>query len=372
MLRASAINTLELSLALTEHNCFLQDAYPWNTMFESTKPIFVDLTSIVPIDTHLMWPAYQQFANFYLNPLELASMGKWKLARLLLMDHINGVTLDDFNKSISASFMMKHPFRTFSSMLFGNIDGKIQNNNELKIKLQQKVSARKSDGATIELRKRFLKRLLRKINNIRIKEAHSTWKNYYEDLTKSFKNNNKVVTIDRILSELKPDTVLDVGSNVGRYSIIAAKNGARVISIDSSEQCIEALYKEAETKGYKIIPLICDILNPTPAFGFISKQFPPLVKRIKSDIVLCLGLMHHLHINGRQSFDRIALLMNELSNRAVIFEYVDFTDDNINLLDHGREISYSLESVSGELSKYFKLSFFDSDRETRKIILCEK
>lgn len=372
MLLASAVNTLELCLELTEHDCILQDAYPWNTLFESTKPAFVDLTSIIPINTHLMWPAYQQFINFYLYPLELASMGKWKQARLLLMDQINGVTLDDFNKSLSASFILKHPFRTSFSFLSGKLNEKIQANNKLKIKFQQKIKDQKPRGESSELRKRFLKRLLRKVNKIKVKGAHTTWKNYYEGVEDSTKSNNKIDTIDRIISKLNPGSVLDIGSNVGRYSVLAAKKGARVISIDSSEQCIEALYKEAQEKGYRIIPLICDILTPTPPFGFLSRQFPPMLDRLKSDVVFCLGLMHHLHINGRQPFDRIAHLLDELSHRAVIFEYVDFKDDNINLLDHGREIAYSIESVSEELGKIFKLSFFDSDRETRKIILCEK
>ena len=82
--------------------------------------------------------------------------------------------------------------------------------------------------------------------------------------------------------------------------------------------------------------------------------------------------MHHLHINGRQSFDRIAALMNDLTKSALVFEYVDLEDENIRLLDHGRTIEYTLDSVSAELSKYFKISHFDSDRSTRRNLLCEK
>jgi len=97
-----------------------------------------------------------------------------------------------------------------------------------------------------------------------------------------------------------------------------------------------------------------------------------MVERFRSEVVLCLAVMHHLHINGRQSFDRIARLMDALSQKAVIFEYVDRTDDNIHLLDHGRNIEYDLERVSGELSRYFTVTPFASDRATRKILLCEK
>ena len=49
MLKTAAILTLELCQQLAESNRTLQDAYPWNIIFTGTKPIMVDLTSIVPI-----------------------------------------------------------------------------------------------------------------------------------------------------------------------------------------------------------------------------------------------------------------------------------------------------------------------------------
>ena len=48
MLRDAALLTLDLNIALLDYDCMLQDAYPWNVLFDSSQPVFVDFTSIVP------------------------------------------------------------------------------------------------------------------------------------------------------------------------------------------------------------------------------------------------------------------------------------------------------------------------------------
>lgn len=372
MLKSAAVATLELNAALLEYNCCLQDAYPWNILFKFTKPVFIDLTSIVPIEGNLLWPAYQQFINCFLNPLKLASMGKGSIARGLLYDYINGISVDQLNINFTLSYIFRHPLSVFLSYAGEFLTDKIQKNFKLKKKFQNAIKNSKYVQVNNKLRMKFTLKLLKKVEKINLSEGKTTWKNYYYNINEEFKMEDKEKIISNLLSELSPDTVLDLGSNVGKFSIIACQNGARVISIDSSEYCVQTIYNISKEKKYDIIPLVGDIVTPTPSYGFLSRQFPPMVQRVKSDVVLCLGLMHHLHINSRQSFDRIALMLNELSNKAVIFEYVDFTDDNINLLDHGREISYSIETVSKILSKYFSLSYYDSDRATRKLILCRK
>jgi len=90
-------------------------------------------------------------------------------------------------------------------------------------------------------------------------------------------------------------------------------------------------------------------------------------------VVMCLGLMHHLHLNGRQTFQRIAELLDAASNRHLIFEFVGKDDANIDHLPQRRTIDYSLESVRESLALHFPhIQTFDSDRSTRKLLLCSK
>jgi len=372
MLKQAATATLELALALEESGCILQDAYPWNILFSGSRPVHVDLTSIVPAQgASMLWPAYQQFVNFFIHPLTLASMGKGETARWLLHDYINGIPLREVNAHQTIGNVLKHPLRTAASWLLEVAEKAGQKNRSLRLKLQNQKSLQDKVADKGALRRKMLSGLLARVKKINLPPVRDSWVGYYEKI-EGVEENRKEEIIASLLDRLAPKTVLDVGCNVGRYSMIAARSGARVISLDGSEYCIEALFQQAQAENLAITPVVGDILNPTPAFGFLASQFPSMIERFRSEVVLCLAVMHHLHINGRQSFDRIARLMDALSQKAVIFEYVDRTDDNIHLLDHGRNIEYDLERVSGELSRYFTVTPFASDRETRKILLCEK
>ncbi len=371
MLKDAARATLELNLALLDRDCMLQDAYPWNILFEGVRPVHVDFTSIVSATgAGMLWPAYQQYLNFFMHPLILASMNKGPIARLLLQDYIDGISLSDLNKNFTLSHWVRHPLSSLINKISEFLERKFQDNRDLKLKIQNQVKNPNPAAGNPSLKKKFVERLIRKTENIVLPSAKDNWTCYYQDIEESTRDKKRQI-VDDLLARLQPETVLDLGCNVGEFSILAAKRGIRVLSVDASESCIEALYKNASAHNYSITPVVGNVLNP-PASGFLSTQFPSMVERFQSDTVLCLALMHHLHIHGRQSFERIATLMDTLARRSVIFEYVAPDDDNNHLIDHGRKIDYTLESVSDELSRFFKVDVMDSDRRSRKILLCEK
>lgn len=369
MLKDAALTLLNLADRCSALGYVLQDAYPWNILFDGTRPVHVDLTSIVPAKNDLIWPAFQQFLSFFLYPLELCAMGKGDIARLLLYDHINGITLRQLQSNVSCGYIVSHPFTWLGRNISIWSDQFLQNQITLKQKLRNVIANTKSCEDS-KLRTRFMHNLKCKVSRIRVGRPHGNWVKYYGEIEGA--SQDKIQNVEKLLTRLKPKRVLDVGSNTGRYSILAAKAGAQVIALDSNEECIDALYQEAKDKSYSILTLVGDILHPTPAFGFMGDQFPSSIDRLKSEVVLCLGLMHHLHITGRQSFSNIAALLNRLASRAVIFEYVSKEDGNIQLIDHGRPITYCFDEVRQSLEQYFRVSEHPSDRATRKLLLCER
>ncbi len=157
------------------------------------------------------------------------------------------------------------------------------------------------------------------------------------------------------------------------FSLVAAQCGARVVSVDSSTSCIEALFHAARQSQLPVTPLVSDVLCPTPAFGFLGEQYPSLPQRARSEMVLCLGLMHHLHLTGRQSWERIVELVDTLCTRAVLFEFVARDDANIERLPQRRQIDYTLESVVAALgTRFAQIDILDSDRDTRRLLVCRK
>jgi SAM-dependent methyltransferase len=368
MLRDAALATVDLLLAINEHGAILQDAYPWNIIFRGPEPVFVDFTSMVKSDTPLIWPAYSQFQSFFTWPLELSAQGKGVIARALMFDNIGGVSLEDFYRNTTFKYKLAHPFSGISLIM----DGYIQRNAALKTRLRG-LTENPRMAATQQLRARFFGKLKRRIDSYGFDTSGDVWSSYYSEIGPEVNRDVKTRAVEEIVGRLKPGTVVDIGCNTGVFSMIAAKHGARVISIDSSEACINRLYAQAKEEGLNITPLISDVLCPTPPFGFMGSQYPSLVERSRSELVLCLALMHHLHISGRQSFDRVAELMDALSERHLIFEFVAMDDANNDLLGAGREIDYDLDEVMGELRRFFpRIDVLESDRPTRKLLVCSK
>jgi hypothetical protein len=369
MLRDAGLAQLDLALAVLERDLILQDCYPWNVLFRGTEPVIVDMTSIVRAETPLIWPAYEQFQAFFVRPLAIARLGKGNVARSLLANHISGVTIDDFYRNTGAAYRLRHP----SVAIAYHVNRMVQRRPALKRRLQQSVAqpARAIDRGT---RERFLKKqrsALERANHASL--SGDVWSAYYREIDANVDKDAKVAAVRATLERLRPASVVDAGCNTGVFSMIAAGAGARVTALDSSEACIERLYAAAKAGSHAITPLVVDLCAPTPPSGWMANQYPGLVERARSELVLCLGLMHHLHIAGRQSFPRIADLINALSTRHAIFEFVAEDDANNDLIGRGRDIHYTLDDVRAALAVHFpRIDVLDSDRPTRRLLVCEK
>lgn len=364
LLRAAALATMDLALDLHTRGLALQDAYPWNVLFRGVAPVFVDVTSIVPSDPAVLWPAYDQYAAFFLRPLYLAAMRKGDVGRALLRDNIDGITLEQLMRLAPLRFSLRHPVMRLGHSL----DQLIQRRRKLRARAATVTSRRRPIDE--EVRRRFLTGIRRRTARLSMPQAGDPWLRYYADIPDSVDREMKLDRVRHVLDRIKPSTVLDLGANTGVFSLEAARRGGQVVALDTSESCMEALYHAACSEDLTVTPLVVNVLQPTPAYGFLAEQYPPLLERVRSDLVLCLGLMHHLHIRGRQSFDRISALLTRCSSPWLLFEYVDREDSNNEFLGSRRVIDYTEEHVLGALSEHFQIvERFESDRPTRSLIL---
>ncbi len=64
MLKQSALNLIDLEIALSQHNLGLQDPNPWKVLFDGPRPVFVDFGSIVPEGVPALWEANGEFFRF--------------------------------------------------------------------------------------------------------------------------------------------------------------------------------------------------------------------------------------------------------------------------------------------------------------------
>lgn len=378
MLKQAALLTLDLNLELVKSGLILQDAYPWNIYFEGTKPIFIDIGSIVPVDPNIIWVAYHQFCRFFLYPLHLYAAGKGKLVRLLLHDYLEGISDMDFKKEVPTTYKLKNPSVYFRVVLPASIERFISRFSFGKKKrLMSKSSKMHSRYTKPNLRIKFLKNLRKELTSIKIYIPKTNWSHYYEekfpDFNESVNWSPKQKAISAILERLKPITVLDVGCNKGWYSILAAKKGAKVIAFDKDDSCISGLYSEAEKEGLDITPLIMDSINPSSSFGWCCKQFPSAIERLKCEMVFALALIHHLIFIQFQNFDRVVEALSNFSSKWLLVEYIPRDDEYVEACWHERFEWYNIENLMMSLKKHFNdVQVFDSYPEGRKLLLCTK
>lgn len=371
MLKEAAILTLQLAIEVCEDDIVLQDASPFNIFFEASKPVFVDVGSFTPASNNYLWAAYQQFCNFFLFPLYVYSSGNSSIPRALLRDCYDGMAGSDAARTLGILDKLKSPgyFSRVSLPEIGSrFSGKPQRRKEM-----DSIYSRLSDRIDIpKVRKRFLAKLYKDVRSIKLPRADSNWSDYYEQ-TEEQTLKLKMEEVGKILDRLAPKSVLDIGCNRGVFSMLAAERGAKVVAFDSDHECVDRLFDISREKGADILPLVLNILNPSPGIGWRGIQYRPAHERLKCEMVFAFALIHHLVFTGGQDFDRIAESVKDFQTRWAIFEYVDQNDPMAGLLPRRPTVDYSwytfdnfmntLESNYGEVTVIRKLS------ETRTLVL---
>ena len=90
MIKDAALLWLDIAIELAKEGLALQDAHPWNILFDAYKPIYVDFGSIVSAGANNMWPE-DEFYRFFVYPLRLMNCGYSRIARRLIHDYEQGV-----------------------------------------------------------------------------------------------------------------------------------------------------------------------------------------------------------------------------------------------------------------------------------------
>src|SRR5262249_12313568 len=90
MLKDAALAILDLLLELDSLGLTLKDGHPWNVLFDAHKPVYVDLTSIIP-SSGPDWPGLDEFSRFCIYPLFMMANGNDRAARCLMAEY-EGVT----------------------------------------------------------------------------------------------------------------------------------------------------------------------------------------------------------------------------------------------------------------------------------------
>lgn len=145
--------------------------------------------------------------------------------------------------------------------------------------------------------------------------------------------------VEQALSEFSPASLLDVGCNTGHFSAIAARAGARVVSIDYDPAVVDEAWRRAKAERLNILPMVVNLTRPTPSIGWQNREAASFLDRARGsfEAVLMLAVMHHMLVTERIPLDEILSQAAELTTRWLIIEFIGPEDSMFRRLTRGRD-----------------------------------
>ncbi len=381
MFKDAVLFHLHLLKNLDQYGLTLKDALPENIVFDGCKPVFVDFYSIV--ETELLskeqWLAAHpqedlrvtvlrtMFFPYMLLPLLCYAENARKEARLILSNLFCNNPLGRTPKWEDLPARTKyHDLRMAITKLTGGFPGMPW--------------------------KRRIAELIRLVETLAVIPHQSAYFSYYEEKKEAFPLSphpdwqDKQRSVFYCLERMHPQSVLDIGANTGWFSQLAVKAGAHVIALDNDESCIDSVYRFSRDKELPVTPLFLP-------FGAMAEQhFAKMadatisslpfhraaIDRINCEMVLCLGLFHHLTLGkGLQPHEVLAVLA-KLADKALVLEFVELGDPKITgepqFFEHLNAFSredYNLEYILEVCRRYFSQVEILPSEKTRHILFLQ-
>jgi ribosomal protein L11 methylase PrmA len=361
MLKDTALLTLDLMETLLDHNYILKDGTAWNLCFVDGAPCFYDILSIDAYQDGQPWEGLTQFLQEFLYPLMLQAYHGFDFQPLWSATQ-QGIPVSLLYKTLPKTALFKKGIFKY-------------------VYLQEKFSSNKAI-AEATVRKEFsakafpkqvliniIKDLRKCIESLQVTKDHSVWKKY--DSQNSYETadtREKEIFIEDGLKTLKGNSVVDLGCNTGHSSIIASKS-KKVISCDLDPTCVDYIYLQ---KNKNILPVVLNLMTPSPATGWQLKERKDIFSRLKADSFLALALIHHLCISHNVPLDRFVTFLKSVSPQGIV-EWVDKSDPMVQFLLRNRTdvfSGYTWENFQNLVSQAFHIQKIISlNKGTRKLLL---
>jgi len=156
------------------------------------------------------------------------------------------------------------------------------------------------------------------------------WVDYYQETNYSATAMaDKQRIVDAMIERERPRMVWDLGSNTGVFARMAAAHGAYAVAFDADAGCVEQLYADCRhRRETQVLPLVMDLTNPSGRIGWNHQERLSLLDRGPADLVLALGLIHHLYFGNHVPFASAVAFFRQIAQTLVI-EFVPPSDSQV-------------------------------------------
>ena len=405
MLRDAALFHIQHFKDLAPRGLTLKDWHPYNVLFEGTTPKFVDFTSIIPTanlaqQDHLSRPSAKKAIAKLWDDYAVALYESYRL----MYEPYFGLPLAMMKRGRHAD-ARRRLYETALNSADNVITRREAFDGDAAGRLAYELFDRRLRLALVERgqeKRRFFDLLEVKLWRSNVAVKGSAYSSYYEAKNEAFSTEPspewtaKQHSVRNTITERRPRTLLDLGSNTGWFSILAARLGASVVAVDLDEASIDSLYVSAKREGLPILPLVTNLTAPLPdrhalefpdepsrsRIGGDAPLYPAPNSRLQCDMVLALALVHHLALGQGLPFERIAEIFSELAKKCVCAEFVAIDDPMITSdrpffpkYNSSPESFgwYSLDNFIAAMRRYFpSVEIRPSHPGTRTIVVLEK
>jgi hypothetical protein len=353
MLADAGLLILDIASAVATEGFELQDGTPRNVVFSGARPVFVDFTSIVRRKESPYWRAFDQFAREVLHPQLLCGWGLQALWRHAAFARPReGISAGDVCRVMPMAFRLKRPVRAATLHGMARLEQRPSTSSAPLLSTIRPVSAQHTSFHL----KRLFSHLRREVQRLRAKGVRARgpgWRDYYASDVDPEGLKRKTQVIRDLVQRTRPQTVLDLGANTGEFSLLAAELGARVVAADVDESSLSELYREAARRGLPVTPVVMDAVCPTPAFGLGGVEYPPATERLRSDLTIALGLVHHLVARNDYTLERLADALGAYGSRTLALEFIGPNDPRAQALSLGLRPWYTLDACREAVGRHF-------------------
>ncbi|MDP9143734.1 MAG: methyltransferase [Actinomycetota bacterium] len=316
MLKDAALLQLDLLEGALSSGLTIKDATPYNIQFVEGRPMFIDIGSFEAYRDGEPWIGYRQFTRQFLFPLMLRA---WV-----------GVPFQPWLRGD-----LEGPTPAQMAHLLGK-KKRFNTGAMFHVRLQARMEARMSGravrenlrtaGFTPELILANVRKLRALVSSLEWEDTDVGWSDYGSCSHVGRDRATKSEFLQSAIERVGPHRVLDLGANDGHFSTIAAGTGAQAIAVDSDEAVLDDLYRRSV--GLSLAVVLTDLVNPSPAQGWAGKERSAVVDRVRPDLVIAYGVIHHL-IYGASIPPREVVGWLRSFDSPVVVEFVSPDDEMV-------------------------------------------
>ena len=382
MFKAAMQAIASINLILAKYGLTLRDCHGANVVFIGTRPIYIDMGSIVPIvDGMEAYSGMKIYKSTWVNVLKLYRTGRLDdpFFRQLLISQ-TGISNDNLKlfcrpqtrKIIELKKKTEHYF-TFAK--YGNIESKGKIIKSIALAYRKLTSAiGKSD---IRIIQKYYNKYVT-FNDYSFKLYSKEWGEYQAgafDDSGNVKRTQRVLFYSELTKKLgekyKFKDAFELAGNSGLFSQTMLEDGTvdYVICSDMDEEAIDSGF----TRCQKIVN-ICDKISFS-RFNIISKlDEDNKYDRYRSDLVICLACTHHLFLTQRFKAAVFFKLLAKYCKKVAVVEFMPLGMWTQDRPDYYPEIPewYTLEWFIGEMNRFFKIVHVEQIEKNRICVVGER